>query len=124
MTAGAESGSLPSTTSGGLHRIDATTWRVDAGAAGVVVVPEEWAAGWRTDDGSVGEATLAGTVAVRVSGGTAVVSYAPWTLIRLGIGVSLLTLVGLFVLGLVEHRAEIYRLLRGRHERGSAPARS
>ena len=123
MTAGGYDGSPPSSASGRLHRIDATSWQVDAGTPGYVVVPEEWAAGWRADDGTVGEPTLAGTVALRVPADAVVVSYGPWTWIRLGILLSLLTLVGLFVLGLVEHRAEIYALLRGRHERESAPAR-
>ena len=123
MTTGGDDGSLPSTASGRLHRIDATSWQVDAGTPGYVVVPEEWASGWRADDGTVGEPTLAGTVAVRVPADAVVVAYGPWTWIRLGILLSLLTLVGLFVLGLVEHRAEIYALLRGRHERESAPAR-
>ena len=121
---GGDEGALPSTESGRLHRIDATTWQVDAGSPGWVVVPEEWSAGWRPIDGGTSEATLAGTVAVRVSTGPVVVAYAPWTWIRLGIAVSILTLLALLGLGLVEHRAEIYAMVRGRHERRSTDARA
>jgi hypothetical protein len=122
-TTGADDGTLPSTEAGGLRRVDATTWHVDAGAAGWVVLPEEWSSGWRTADGASGEPTLAGTVALRADAGSTTVTYAPWTWIRLGIAVSLLTLVALFVLGLAEHRAELYALLRGRHERSPEDAR-
>ena len=121
-TTGSADGTMPSTASGRLHRLDATSWQLDAGTPGWVVVPEEWSAGWRTD-GEQGVPTLAGTVALRVSGGPTVVDYRPWTWIRLGIAVSLLTLVALVALGLVEHRAELYALLRGRHEREPDDAR-
>ena len=112
-------GPLPSDKEGGLHRLSPTSWAVDAGTAGWVVVPEEWSPGWRSGDAS-GTQTLAGTVAIRLGSGATTVDYAPWTWIRVSIIASVLALLGLFTLGLVEHRHELADLVVGRHERRSA----
>jgi hypothetical protein len=120
-TSGSNDGQLPSTASGGLHRTGPTSWSVDAGTPGWVVVPEEWSPGWKVE-GLSGQPTLAGTVALRVSGGATEVNYSPWVWIRFGIIVSMLTLLGLLALGLWEHRVELADLVPGRHERPQAPA--
>jgi hypothetical protein len=119
---GADDGSLPSSTSGGITRTSRTTWTVDAGAPGWVVIPEEWSAGWQVS-GRSGEPTLAGTVALRVDGGPGKVEFAPWTTLRLGLAVSVAGLLVLLALGLVEHRGDIARFV-GRHSRRHPSARA
>jgi hypothetical protein len=65
---GVDEGLVPSTSSGGLHRTGPTSWALDAGPPGWVVVPEEFSPGWKVD-GRSGQPTLAGTVALRAGGG-------------------------------------------------------
>jgi hypothetical protein len=119
---GDDDGALPSSASGGITRTSRTTWTVDAGAAGWVVIPEEWSAGWQVS-GRSGEPTLAGTVAVRVDAGRSKVEFAPWTTLRLGLAVSVAGLLLLLALGLVEHRGDI-ALFVGRHSRRHPSART
>ncbi|HWS31444.1 MAG TPA: hypothetical protein VN408_01735 [Actinoplanes sp.] len=113
VLAGAGDGPVPSAGSGGLRRAGATSWQVSAGAAGWVVVPEEWSANWTAGD-QVTRPTVAGTVAVRAGSGPFTVRYAPWRWLRVGLLVSLLSLLVLTVAGLVEHRREFYPGLRRR----------
>lgn len=113
VLAGAGDGTVPSAGSGGLQRVGATTWQVSAGAAGWVVVPEEWSANWTAGD-QVTRPTVAGTVAVRAGSGPFTVRYAPWRWLRMGLLVSLSSLLFLTVAGLVEHRREFYPGLRRR----------
>jgi hypothetical protein len=106
---------------GGLLRDGTTRWLLDPGTAGWVVVPEEYAPGWRLD-GRSGVPTVAGTIAVRADGSAGEIEYEPWALIRLAILASSAVLVLLVLAGLVEHRAELARVVRGRHSRDRDPA--
>jgi heme exporter protein D len=121
VLSGAGGGTVPSAASGGLRRLGSTRWRVAAGEAGWVVLPEEWSASWTAGD-QVTRPTVAGTVAVRAGSEAFTVRYAPWKWLRLGLAASLLSLVVLLVAGLVEHRRELYsgfrRRLRGSGRRG------
>jgi hypothetical protein len=81
---------------------------VDEGAAGWVVLPEEWSANWTAGD-QVTRPTVAGTVAVRAGSGAFTVRYTPWKWLRLGLGISLFSLTALLVAGVLEHRREWLR---------------
>ncbi|BEL07949.1 hypothetical protein Q0Z83_061400 [Actinoplanes sichuanensis] len=108
VLAGAGDGIVPSTATGSLRRAGSTQWRVAEGAAGWVVVPEEWSANWTAGD-QVTRPTVAGTVAVRAGTGAFTVRYAPWKWLRLGLAVSLSSLAALLVVGVLEHRREWLR---------------
>ncbi|GIE50500.1 hypothetical protein [Actinoplanes nipponensis] len=103
---GPDRGPVPSSSSGGIHRVSSTSWRVRAGAPGWVVIPEEWSPGWAAG-GRPTRRTVAGTLAVEVGAGAVTVRYTPWRWLRLGLITSLLSLVVLLVAGLVEHRREL-----------------
>ncbi len=122
VISGAGGGTVPSAASGGLRRIGSTRWRVAAGEAGWVVLPEEWSAGWTAGD-QVTRRTVAGTVAVHAGSGAFTVRYAPWKWLRLGLAASLVSLLALLTGGLVEHRWEVYagfrRRLAGSGHRGA-----
>ncbi|AEV85685.1 hypothetical protein ACWT_4663 [Actinoplanes sp. SE50] len=124
VISGAGGGTVPSAASGGLRRVGSTRWRVAAGEAGWVVLPEEWSAGWTAGD-QVTRRTVAGTVAVHAGSGAFTVRYAPWKWLRLGLAASLLTLVALLGAGLVEHRRELSPRFRrrpgGSGRRGAGP---
>ncbi len=63
--------------SGGLTRLSPTRWRVEAGPAGWVVLPEEYSDGWQVG-GRSGVPTLAGTVALEAGAESFDIDYAPW----------------------------------------------
>jgi hypothetical protein len=93
----------------GLERLTTAgpaTFRVAAGTAGQVVLPVEYSAGWQLD-GRSGRPTAQGTVAFDVGPEPAVITYRPWSFIKVGIVVSLGALLLLLVAGLVEHRADL-----------------
>ncbi|MFC4065329.1 hypothetical protein [Actinoplanes subglobosus] len=113
VLSGAGDGEVPSTASGGIRRAGSTQWRVEAGRAGWVVLPEEWSANWTAGD-QVTRPTVAGTVAVRAGTGAFTVRYEPWKWLRLGLAVSLFSLAALLVAGVLEHRRELYAGLRRR----------
>lgn len=101
------SGPVPSSGSGGLRRMSSTTWRVSAGEAGWVVIPEEWSAGWSAGAGMITRPTVAGTVAVHAGADAVTVRYTPWRYLRLGLAASVLSLLLLLAVGLAEHRRDI-----------------
>ncbi|WP_231954651.1 hypothetical protein [Actinoplanes derwentensis] len=113
VLSGVGDGVVPSAGSGGLRRMSSTRWRVEAGAPGWVVVPEEWSANWMAGD-QVTRPTVAGTVAVRAGSRSFTVQYTPWRWLRVGLLVSVLSLAVLTISGLVEHRREFYPGLRRR----------
>lgn len=120
---GTEDGTLPSTASGGIRRRSSTSWHVEAGPPGWVVLPEEWSPGWRTRQ-EQSRPTAAGTVAIRVGPEATSIEYVPWRLLRLGILASVIFLGGLFVAGLREHRRELvtwWARRRGRVPRSVTP---
>jgi hypothetical protein len=108
VLSGAGDGVVPSTASGGARRAGSTQWRVAEGAAGWVVLPEEWSANWTAGD-QVTRPTVAGTVAVRAGSGAFTVRYTPWKWLRLGLAVSLFSLAALLAAGVLEHRREWVR---------------
>jgi hypothetical protein len=121
VVTGAPAPAERSDVAGGLLRDGTTRWLLDPGTPGWVVVPEEYAPGWRLD-GRSGVPTAAGTVAVRAGASAGEIEYEPWGLIRLAILASSAVLVLLVLAGLVEHRAELARVVRGRHSRDRDPA--
>jgi hypothetical protein len=106
LAEGDASGELPSAASGGIRRTSSTTWRVEAGEAGWVVIPEEWSRGWAAGDLPT-RPTVAGTVAVRAGPEAVTVRYGPWRWLKIGLAASVLTLAVLIVIGLAEHRREL-----------------
>ncbi|WP_305786005.1 hypothetical protein [Symbioplanes lichenis] len=110
LPGGTPSGRVPSAESGGIRRTSSTSWAVAPGTPGWVVIPEEWSPGWRAGTLPT-RRTAAGTVAVEARSEGFSVRYAPWRWLRLGLAASLLTLAGLIVAGLVEHRRELRRWL-------------
>lgn len=97
---------VPSAASGGIRRTSSTSWRVEAGGPGWVVIPEEWSPGWSA--GSLRTSpTAAGTVAVDAGTDRFDIRYAPWRWLRVGLAASLFSLAVLLVAGLVEHRREL-----------------
>ncbi|MCA2213965.1 hypothetical protein [Jidongwangia harbinensis] len=97
---------LPSKAYGGIRRLSSTSWRVDPGTPGWVVIPEEWSPGWAAED-LLTRRTAAGTVAVRVGIEPITLRYTPWRWLRLGLAASLLSLALLVVAGLNEHRRDL-----------------
>jgi hypothetical protein len=97
---------VPSSSSGGIHRTGSTSWQVRRGAPGWVVIPEEWSPGWAAGDLPT-RRTAAGTLAVRVGAGAVTVQYTPWRWLRLGLIISLLSLLVLLVAGVLEHRRDL-----------------
>jgi hypothetical protein len=102
---GPAQGSPPSAAYGGIRRLSPTSWRVEPGSPGWVVIPEEWSPGW-IPDGALARATVSGTVAVEVGGAGTTVEYRPWRYLRLGLAASLVSLVILVLAGLAEHRQD------------------
>lgn len=92
--------------SGLIRKAGETTWQVEAGPGGAVVIPEEFSEGWQVD-GKSGQPTVAGTIAFELSGEPATVTYAPWRLLFPATLASLLVLAGLVAAGLWEHRREL-----------------
>jgi hypothetical protein len=105
LPSGPVEGNVPSAADGYLRRISSTRWLVEAGPPGWVVLPEEWSSGWRAA-GHRGRPTTAGTVAVRVGAGAVTIEYLPWRWLRLGVVISVLSLLALLVAGIVEHHGE------------------
>lgn len=105
LPGGPAQGSPPSAAYGGIHRLSPTSWRIDRGAPGWVVLPEEWSRGW-IPAGGLARATVAGTVAVETDGNALTVRYRPWRYLRLGLAASLISLLVLVVAGLFEHRRD------------------
>lgn len=103
LPAGSGSGPVPSRLSGGLLRLDATTWWVAPGQPGPVVLPEEWSTGWRLD-GAPGTPATSGAVVFTAGPGPATVVYQPAAWWSASAGVSVVVLVVLVVTGLVHHR--------------------
>jgi hypothetical protein len=99
-------GPVPSAAWGGIRRTSSTSWQVEAGGPGWVVLPEEWSSGWAAE-GRRTSPTVAGTVAVDAGTERFDVRYTPWKWLRLGLAASLVSLVVLLVAGLVEHRREL-----------------
>ncbi len=88
-----------------VRRTGATTYAVDSGRPGQVLVPVEWSTGWRLG-GETGEATPAGTVAFRAGPSAAIVHYAPWHVLLPASVASVLALLVLLAAGLWSHRRE------------------
>lgn len=105
---GPETGRPPSEAAGGIRRTSSTSWDVQPGTPGWVVIPEEWSPGWRAGELET-RRTAAGTVAVEARSEAVTVSYAPWQWLRLGLVASLLTLAALVGAGLLEHRRDLSR---------------
>ncbi|MFI5935887.1 hypothetical protein [Actinoplanes sp. NPDC051494] len=103
---GTAGGIVPSTVSGKIDRTSSTSWRVEAGESGWVVIPEEWSPGWQA--GKLPTArTVAGTLAVLAGPDPVTVKYQPWQWLRLGIAASMLSLLVLLTAGLLEHRRDL-----------------
>jgi len=115
-----DEGPLPSAAAGAARRSSSTRWRIEPGAPGWVVLPEEWSPGWRAPAAS-SRPTLAGTVALRVGAGPTTVEYTPWRWLRVGLAASLLAFAALVVAGLVEHRRELSGWWHRRSGREPAP---
>ena len=126
---GPDRSGAPSSSSGGIRRTGSTSWQVRRGAPGWVVIPEEWSPGWSAGNLPT-RRTAAGTLAVEVGAGAVTVRYTPWRWLRLGLIMSLLSLLVLIVAGLVEHRRDLsqwwmtpeagsVRLRRPRRRRGA-----
>lgn len=96
--------------SGGLSQPDPTTWRVEQGEAGWVVIPAEWSPGWQVA-GRSGIPTVAGTIAFDLPAGGADVVFAPWRILRPALSISVGALLLLIAAGILEHRTEARRLL-------------
>jgi len=111
VTSGIGGDSAVSQRSGGLSKVSATTWQLEAGEPGWVVLPEEYSTGWQIA-GRSGTPTLAGTVAFDVDGRAAQVEYAPWRLLLPATLGSFAVLLLLIAGGLVEHRAALSERLR------------
>ncbi|AGL14309.1 hypothetical protein [Actinoplanes sp. N902-109] len=107
LSTGAGGGVLPSAAAGRIRRTSSTSWRIEAGPAGWVVIPEEFSAGWSAG-GAPSRPTVAGTVAFHVGDGAVKVTYTPWRWLRLGIAASVLSLLILLAAGLLEHRRELF----------------
>ncbi|MCU0278484.1 MAG: hypothetical protein MUE31_06290, partial [Candidatus Nanopelagicales bacterium] len=103
VTSGTGGDSLTSQRSGGLSKVSATAWNLEAGEPGWVVLPEEYSTGWQIA-GRSGTPTLAGTIAFEVDGQAAMVEYAPWRLLLPATLGSFAVLLLLIAGGLVEHR--------------------
>lgn len=104
----------PSTESGGLLRVDPVRYDVAAGPAGWVVLPEEWASGWRaTLDGETIQSvpSLAGTVALPLPATATSVTYQPWRWLQPALWLSAGFLVVLLAAGVAEHRRDVRGLL-------------
>ncbi|MCB0915134.1 MAG: hypothetical protein KDC23_05445 [Actinobacteria bacterium] len=95
---------------GGLVQSSPTTWRLDPGPAGWVVVPEEWSANWRLD-GVTGRPTLAGTVAIPAGAEAGTVEFVTWRWLRPALAASILALLALGAAGVIEHRRDTEVLL-------------
>lgn len=108
LPGGEARGPLPSAAAGGIRRLSSTSWRIDAGPPGWVVIPEEWSPGWSAG-GLPTRATVAGTVAVDAGAAAVTVRYTPWRWLRLGLAASILSLVVLVAAGFVEHRRELWQ---------------
>ena len=108
VTSGTGGDSVASQRSGGLTKLSATAWRLEAGVPGWVVLPEEYSTGWQIA-GLPGAPTLAGTVAFEVDGQAAMVEYAPWRLLLPATLGSFAVLLLLIAGGLVEHRRGLVR---------------
>lgn len=118
---GPDRGPVPSSASGGIRRTGSTSWQVGPGTPGWVVIPEEWSPGWAAGVLPT-RRTAAGTLAVEVGAGAVTVRYAPWQWLRLGLIVSLVSLLVLIVAGLVEHRRDLLSWWAA-PGKGSGPAR-
>lgn len=99
-------GSVPSGTYGGIRRTGSTSWRVEGGTPGWVVIPEEWSPGWSGGDRPT-RPTAAGTVAVQAGAEALMIQYTTWRWLRLGLAASLLALAVLIVAALAEHRRDV-----------------
>ena len=97
--------------SGGLTRLSPTRWRVEAGPAGWVVLPEEYSDGWQVG-GRSGVPTLAGTIALEAGAESFDIDYAPWRYLMPATLMSMGVLVVLVAGGLVEHRQALTARLR------------
>ena len=111
ITPGGDANGPRSRAAGGLRKLSATQWQVEAGSPGWVVIPEEFSDGWQVD-GATGVPTLAGTIAFESPGDALVVSYAPWRWLLPATLASAAVLFALIVGGLIEHRRTWLR--RGR----------
>ncbi|UQU62406.1 hypothetical protein COUCH_25650 [Couchioplanes caeruleus] len=107
LPGGAAREPLPSAASGGIRRLSSTSWRVEAGKPGWVVIPEEWSTGWSAGNRPT-RATAAGTVAIDAGESAVTVRYTPWRWLRIGLAASLLSVTVLVAAGLVEHRRELW----------------
>jgi hypothetical protein len=103
---GIAEGPVPAKAAGQLRRVSSTRYVVEPGEAGWAVIPEEWSPGWQFGGGP-GKPTAAGTIAVYLGAGEAVVEYKPWRWLRYGLAASLLSFLALVLGGLVEHRREL-----------------
>lgn len=97
--------------SGGITKTSGTSWRIEAGDPGWVVIPEEYSPGWQLN-GASGQPTVAGTIAFDTTGEQGRVSYAPWRLLFPATLMSLAVLGALVVAGVWEHRREVLSTLR------------
>jgi hypothetical protein len=103
ITPGGNVDGARSQAAGGLLKLSATQWQVEAGRPGWVVIPEEYSDGWEIN-GVAGVPTLSGTIAFDTPADALVVSYAPWRWLLPATLGSTAVLVALIIGGLIEHR--------------------
>lgn len=96
--------------SGLIRKAGETTWQVDAGKPGAVVIPEEFSEGWQAD-GKPGRPTVAGTIVLELSGEPTTVTFAPWRFLFPATLASLAVLAALVAAGVWEHRKELLATL-------------
>ena len=120
---GSASDPTVSEASGLINKAGETTWQVEAGEAGAVVIPEEFSDGWQVD-GKPGQPTVAGTIAFDLDDRPATVTYAPWRLLFPATLASLMVLVALVVAGVWEHRKELLATLGRSGAAGAAQGSS
>jgi hypothetical protein len=89
-----------------LHRDSQVQFTLAPGAAGRVVLPEDYDPGW-TLDGRPGRLTASGAVEFDAGPEGGTITYAPWSTLRWGILLSVAALVGLLGAGIIEHRNDI-----------------
>lgn len=108
---GGASDATISDSDGALRKLNETTWQVEPGEPGWVVLPVEFSDGWQVD-GQPGQPTLGGTIAFEMAGEAKKITYAPWGYLGPATLGSLLVLIGLVAAGVWEHRREVLTRLR------------
>ena len=101
---------------GEISKDSSVQWHVNTGAAGWVVIPEEFASGWKAHTSSgislSGHPTVAGAIAFDLPSSAVTITFQPWTWLLPALGLSVLFLLALLGAGVVEHRREVRELIR------------